>query len=299
MKNILITGGTGLIGKQLSDLLVKKGFNVRILSRSKKIASSNMFFWDYRNNEIDVNVFCDLDYVIHLAGANIGTIRWTAKRKREIITSRVESANFLFKEIKKREIPIKAFISASAVGYYGTLTSDQIFTELSEPANDFLGTTCSLWESSVNQFKDFGIRTVILRTGVVFSKDGGALGKLMKPIKFGFGSVLGLGNQYIPWIHLDDLCEMYILSIENAEMDGVYNAVSPEHITNSELTYKIAQLLKKKIWLPKIPSFIIRSLMGEMADIILKGSRVSSEKIAKQGFEFRYPTVVDALKSLQ
>ncbi|GGK44258.1 MULTISPECIES: TIGR01777 family oxidoreductase [Flavobacteriaceae] len=290
MASILVTGGTGLIGSNLCDLLKSKGHNVSILSRSK-IKKTTVFHWDIEKRHIDNKAIINTDYIIHLAGAGIADKRWTKSRKKELIASRVNSTNLLFEKVKELNPDLKGFISSSGVGYYGAITSEKIFQENDTPNNDFLSKICILWEKEVNKFNSLNIRTVILRTGVVFSKEGGALEKIIKPIKLGVGAALGSGKQYIPWIAMEDLCNMYVSAIENAELNGVYNAVAPEHITNQGLTKSIAKTLKKSLWLPNVPSFVLKIALGELAVILLQGSRVSSEKIKKTGFNFIFPTI--------
>ena len=240
----------------------------------------------------------EADYIIHLAGANIGDKRWTDKRKQLIIDSRVKSAQLLFDTIKDRNKILKAFISASAIGYYGAITSDKIFTETDPAANDFLGETCRLWEQSAGQFNGLGIRTVKIRTGVVLTSQGGALAKMVAPVKIGIGSALGSGKQYLPWIHIEDLCEIYLKAIEDIQMKGPYNAVAPENKTNKEFTHSLAQALNKPFWFPNIPALILKLFFGKMSDMLLKGSRVSSEKIIASDFTFKFPDIETALNDL-
>ena len=297
MTSILITGGTGLIGKHLCNVLRSKGYNILILSRNKT-NNPNTYYWNISENYIDPKAIQKADYVIHLAGAGIADKRWTKKIKKELIDSRVKSANLLFSKIKTLNPNLKAFISASGIGYYGAITSEKIFKETDASGNDFLATVCKVWEEASNQFNSLNIRTVILRTGVVFSKKGGAFEKMSQPIKLGFGSPIGTGNQYIPWIHIDDLCNMYVDAIENNELNGIYNAVAPDYVTNEFLTKSIATILDKKAWLPNVPSFILKLIFGEMAVILLEGSRVSAEKIKSTGFKFKYPFLLEALKDL-
>ncbi len=297
METILITGGTGLIGKQLANLLNKKSYKVLVLSRTKK-EEPTLFYWDITTNYIEEQAIMEADYIIHLAGAGIADKRWTKARKKVLINSRVASTNLLFKKVKEINPNLKGFIAASGIGYYGATTSENIYEEEDTSGNDFISEICKLWEKASLQFNSLNIRTVIFRTGVVFSNKGGAFPKICKPIKFGFGAALGNGNQYMPWIHIDDLCNMYIDAIENNELKGVYNAVAPDYYTNRQLTKKIANTLGKKIWLPNIPSFIFKFVFGEMAVILLKGSNVSSKKIEKTGFQFKFPTVLSALKNL-
>jgi len=287
MASILVTGGSGLIGKYLCNLLKSKGHKVSILSRNETSNDSD-FYWDISNNYIDSKAITSAEYIIHLAGAGIADKRWTSARKKNLIDSRVHSTNLLFNKVKVLNPDLKAFISASGIGYYGAITSKKIYSETDNPGNDFLSEICVLWEKAALQFNSINIRTVVFRTGVVFSKEGGALEKIIKPIKFNVGAALGTGKQYMPWIAMEDLCYMYVSAIENSEFNGIYNAVAPDHVTNKELTKSIAKTLKKTLWLPNIPSFFLKIMLGELAVILLEGSRVSSEKIKSTGFKFKY-----------
>ncbi|SFS74057.1 TIGR01777 family oxidoreductase [Lutibacter maritimus] len=297
MASILVTGGTGLIGKHLCDILLKKGHKVFILSRNSS-NKPNIFKWDIENNYIDENAIKNTDYIIHLAGAGIADKRWTPKRKKLLINSRVSSANLLYTKVKVLNPNLKGFIAASGIGFYGAITTNKIFTENDSAGNDFLSTICTHWENASLQFNALNIRTVILRTGVVLTKKGGALEKIVKPIKFGFGAALGTGKQYMPWIHIDDLCEMYVQAIENPELTGIYNAVAPEYCTNKILTKEIAEVLNKPLFLPNIPALILKIILGKLSNILLEGSRVASNKIVKTGFEFKFSTLKNALKNL-
>jgi len=297
MASILVTGGTGLIGKKLCDLLRKKGYKVAVLSRNQNI-KPNTYYWNTDTWYVDAKAIIEADYIIHLAGAGIADERWTEERKRILINSRVNTANLIFEKVKELNPNLKGFIAASGIGYYGATTSEKIYNENDAPREDFISDICKVWEKASTQFNTINIRTVILRTGVVFSSNGGALEKLSKPIKLGVGAALGNGKQYVPWIHEDDLCDMYIEAIENREFNGIYNAVAPEHISNKSLTKNIAEKLKKPLWLPNIPAFFLKLILGEMAVIILQGSRISSEKIASTGFKFKFPTLEIALKDL-
>jgi len=299
MARVLISGGSGLIGQELIKRLQEKGYEVAILSRSSRPGSTTQSYsWDIDHNDIDREAINNCDFIIHLAGVNIGEKRWTTRRKRAILHSRIKSADLIFSNIDRQNKKLKAFITASAVGYYGAFTSEKIFTETDSSSSDFLGETCSQWEKAADQFTEIGIRTVKIRTGVVLSKKGGALAKLKIPIQLGFGSAIGHGRQYMPWIHLDDLCDIYIHAIENEEVNGAFNAVAPEHITNKALSRKIAQALHKPFWFPNIPAFVMKLFFGEMAVMLLTGSRISSDKIQAAGFQFRFPKLDTALKSL-
>ncbi len=299
METILITGGTGLVGTQLAVFLKEAGYQVLILGRSK---SGNTEFptykWDYKSGHIDIEAIEKADFIIHLAGANIGDKRWTDNQKKIIIDSRVKTTELLFKAVQEHNHKLKAFVSASAIGFYGALTSEHIFVETDDPCNDFLGKVCKDWEEANANFEQLNIRTINLRIGVVLTKDGGPLSKLVRPIKFGLGSVLGSGKQYMSWIHIHDLCNMFLKVIQDNNLQGIFNAVAPSHITNEELTRTISHILRRHVWLPKIPETILKLIFGEMACTFLKGSRVSADKILKTGFTFKYPEPEIALKNL-
>jgi uncharacterized protein len=299
MNTVLISGGSGLVGRHLCKRLKEIGFNVNILSTTRyKADGITSFFWDIDKKYLDKKAIEDVDYVIHLAGVNIGDKRWTTKRKELIIDSRVKSAQLIFDLIKNNNKTLKAFVTASAVGYYGAITSDKIFTETDPAANDFLGETCKLWEQAADQFNEIGIRTVKIRTGVVLTKQGGALAKMVTPVKMGIGSALGNGKQYLPWIHIEDLCQIYIKAIEDIEMKGAYNAVAPDGRTNKEFTHKLARTLNKPFWFSNVPAFVLKMLFGKMSDILLLGSRVSSAKIIGMNFTFKFANLESALNNL-
>lgn len=299
MLTILISGGTGLVGKHLSEKLKEKGYRVAVLSRtSKEDSDIPAFAWDIEKKQIDKEAIETADCIIHLAGAAIAEKRWTAQRKQLIIDSRVKSGQLIFDKVKENKNKVKIFISASAIGYYGAITTDKIFTEADAPANDFLGETCKQWEGVADRFEELGIRTVKIRTGIVLSKQGGALEKMITTVKMGIGSPLGSGKQYMPWIHIDDLCGIYIKAIEDSQMKGVYNAVAPDHKTNMDYVKILARLLKKPLWFPNVPSIAIKIIFGSMSAIILKGSRVSSEKIRAAGYNFLFPDLESALTDL-
>ncbi|MDB9926990.1 TIGR01777 family oxidoreductase [Flavobacteriaceae bacterium] len=296
MEKVLITGGSGLIGRRLSFLLKCRGYEVRILSRSNNPKNNyKTFVWNVSEQYINDSAFEGLKHIIHLAGAGIADKRWSEKRKKEIIASRVASTNLLYNTVKRLKTPLNSFISASATGYYGAITSETIFEEKDKPAKDFLGKVCSLWEDSIFQFNEIKIRTVALRTGIVLSKDGGALKKMKTPII----TSLGNGKQYMPWIHIDDLCELYIKAIEDEQFKGAFNAVSPEHISNLSFSKKISKIFNYPFLALGAPSFILQIVFGEMSTIILNGSRISANKIKQAGFKFKFENLEKALKNLR
>ena len=296
MEKVLITGGSGLIGRRLSFLLKSRGYEVRILSRSNNPKNNyKTFVWNVSEQYINESAFEGLNHIIHLAGAGIADKRWSEKRKKEIIASRVTSTNLLYNTVKRLKTPLNSFISASATGYYGAVTSETIFEEKDKPAKDFLGKVCSLWEDSIFQFNEIKIRTVALRTGIVLSKDGGALKKMKTPVI----TSLGNGKQYMPWIHIDDLCELYIKAIEDEQFKGAFNAVSSEHISNLSFSKKISKIFNHPFLAIGAPSFILQIVFGEMSTIILNGSRISANKIKQAGFKFKFENLEKALKNLR
>lgn len=299
MATVLVTGGTGLIGKHLCKHLKNAGYDVAILSQVRYNKSEfPVFYWNWKDQEIDEIALKTSDFIIHLAGANIAGKRWSLERKQLIQDSRTKSSEFLHRKIKELNLSPKAFISASAVGFYGMVTSSKVFKENSNASNDFLGKTCFEWEKSAANAYDPRIRTAQIRTGIVLTTKDGALGKMMLPVKLGAGSSLGSGKQWMPWIHIQDLCAIYLQALENPKISGAFNAVAPEAQTNHSFTSAIAKSLGKKIWLPNVPSFVLRFMFGEMAQILLTGSHASSQKIQDRGFKFQFPTLEKALQNL-
>lgn len=293
MAKILITGGTGLVGTQLVKMLSQHNHEVVILSRNPK--NKNEFKWDISSNFIDEKALLKTEYIIHLAGAGIADKRWSDKRKQTIIDSRVKTANLLFDKINELNIELKGFISASGIGYYGAVTSNKIFKETDTPGTDFLADVCTKWESAALQFEKNKIPVTILRTGVVLSKEGGALERMKTPII----SPLGSGKQYMPWIHIEDLCQMYINAVEE-NIKGIYNAVAPEHHTSKTFSKELAKSINKPYLGIGVPSFLLKILFGKMAVILLEGSRISSKKIEKnRGFSFRFSSLDKALSKLK
>jgi uncharacterized protein (TIGR01777 family) len=297
-KNILISGGSGFIGKHLTELLIEKGFSVSILSRSdkKNTADISYFKWDVADQTIDEAAVLNADYVIHLAGENIAEKRWTAKRKLAIIDSREKSTQLIYSVLKKNNKKLDAFISASAVGIYGAVNGEEICTEETTLAHDFLGSTCQKWEGALDFIEYLHIRTVKIRTGLVLGKEDGFLKKLIPIFKWRLGAALGSGKQYMPWIHVDDLCNVYYHAIVNATMVGPYNAAVNDNTNNTIFSKTLAKVLGYSIWLPNVPAFLIKLGMGEMAKIVLTGRRVSSDKIEETGFQFKFKNLEEALK---
>lgn len=295
MSKILITGASGLVGTRLTQLLLEKRHQVSHLGRSKKPGSIPSFVWDVKAGTIDPNALNGVDAVVHLAGAGIADERWTKKRKREILESRTKSTALIVNEINKGNNNVRVLVSGSATGYYGMGLDATEFTEASKPGTDFMADVVTAWEHEAEQLKNK--RLVKIRTGVVLSKNDGALKEIAKPIKFGLGAPLGTGEQYVAWIHLDDLCNIFIKAIEDESMHGPYNATTGA-VTNRVLTKAIAQTLHKPLWLPAVPGFALKLFLGEMANVVLLGANVTSDKIRNAGFSFRFDTLEKALTDL-
>ena len=292
--NILLTGGSGLIGSELTKILIKNGHQVRILTREKEIEHP---FYHWEKDTIDEKVFENLDGIIHLAGSLIAK-RWTNSYKKEIFSSRVDTANLLFEYVKKLNIDLKFFISASGTAYYGQITSNKIFKESDEPNIDFLGKVCVAWENAAYQFEKIGARVVCLRTSFVLSKNGEGFKLLKKPIQLGVGANLGNGKQWMPWIHITDLIQMYAEAVDNDKIKGSYNASSPQYINHSEFNHTLARKMNKPFFIPNIPAFVMKLALGEMSSLVLNGSRIDATKIKETGFKFQYPTLEKALEEL-
>lgn len=291
MGKVLLTGGTGLIGTALCKLLNNHGFEVNILTRTP--SKKGEYRWNLAEEYIDEHAFEGVDCIVHLAGAGIADKKWTTKRKQEIVDSRVLSAKLLLKKVKEHKVPLKSFISASGIGYYGATTSEKIYAEEDAAHGDFISEVCKVWEAAAFAFQEQNIRTVILRTGIVLSANGGALAKMKTPVITPIGS----GKQYVPWIHIHDLCEMYVKAIQETELSGVFNAVAPEHHNSISFSRSLAKRFKRPFIAFGVPGFMLRLMFGELSVILLEGSRVSAEKIMSKGFKFRHSELAEALKN--
>jgi uncharacterized protein (TIGR01777 family) len=299
-QTVLITGGTGMIGKRLTQLLLEKGYKIAYLSRKQEsIPNVTVYRWDIDKNWIDDKALANADYIIHLAGAGIADARWTDKRRQEIINSRTKTIELIARELQGRPYKVKAFVSASAIGFYGADTGDKQLTEQTPSGSDFLAHVTRHWENSAELIDNIGIRTTKLRIGVVLSNEGGALPKISMPIRWGIGAPIGNGNQWMSWIHLDDLCRMFITALENNKWHGVYNAVAPTPVTNTELTRQIANVLQRPLWLPVIPAFALRLVYGEMANVVLGGNYVVNHRIRTEtDFIYQFENLQSALQDL-
>lgn len=286
---ILIAGGTGFVGKELIKFLSQKGYDINVLTRreSKNEPNVQYYPWDLNKDFIDEKAFEGVSAIINLTGASIAEKRWTPQRKKEIIESRVSSIRLLYQYISKNNFPIQTLISSSAVGYYGAMTSKEIFTETSENGNDFLGSVCSQWEKATQVFHHLGCRVVILRKGVIIGEEGAFNQKLASLAKLGINPCVGSGDQYVPWIDLRDLVRLYDFILQDSEITGEFNAVASQHITMGEVANEFLHHFGKKKLTPNAPAFMMQLLFGELSSMMLEGSRVSNDKIKNKGFEFK------------
>lgn len=299
-ETVLISGGTGSIGRRLTQLLQEKGYQVSLLSRSpKSIPNVQVYQWDIKKGHIDPQAIATADHIIHLAGEGIADERWTDERKEAIISSRTQSTDLLAQALAKNPHHVKSFMGASAIGFYGGNTEDRPLIETSQGGSDFLAQTVRAWERSEEQVAALGIRTVKFRIGVVLMTEGGALPKLVQPVKLGAGAPIGSGQQYISWIHLDDLCRLFIQGLSDDSWQGVYNAVAPNPVTNETLTRAIAGVLHKPLLLPNIPNFVIKLMYGEMAIVVTGGNYVLNKRITDEtNFQYQYSDLTKALENL-
>lgn len=294
MQNILITGGSGLVGQRITALLEKKGYQVAWLSRSAQ-SGRKSFIWDIEKQEIDSKAIEWADAIIHLAGAGVAEKRWTPERKKLILESRTQSTQLLFSALEKAEKRPNTFISASAVGFYGFNTGTALVDESSPAGSDFLAEVVKAWENEAKKMESLDIRTVLLRIGIVLDSEGGALGEMLKPP---VSAPLGSGDQWMSWIHIEDLSQMFIYALEKTTLQGVYNAVGPNPATNQQLTQEAAYAKGKTYLGIGVPGFVLKMVLGEMAAMVLGGNRVSCQKIQKTGFQFEFYELSAALKDI-
>lgn len=302
MATILISGGTGLLGTALSKQLIEKGYSVIVLSRNpgaikntqKNLSNAR---WDIKKKEMDIIALQEADYIIHLAGAGVMDKKWDPAYKKEIVDSRVESSKLITETLEQHTNKVKAVISASAIGWYKP--GDHLHTEDESADTGFLGETCRLWEESMAPVKQLGKRLITFRIGIVLGKTGGALAEFIKPLKFRIAAILGNGKQVISWIHIDDLCRMFIFAIENTNTEGIYNAVAPEPVTNKKMTLALAKKMWGRFYLPvHVPAFILKIMLGGRSIEILKSAAVSCKKILETGFYFRFEKIDQAAGEL-
>ena len=297
-QHILLTGATGMLGKELIKSLLETGYQVSILSRKPtELSKVKVFLWNVDKNEIDARCLEGVDTIIHLAGENIAKEKWTEKRKKEIIDSRVLSARLLFDTLTANPNQVKNFISAAAVGYYGN-RAEEILTEESHAGKDFMADCCTQWEKAADQFKTLGLRVVKIRTGVVLSKEDGALPQMSVPVKLFVGAPLGTGKQWMPWIHHRDMTQIYMHTLKDESLEGTYNACAPFPVTNKTLTKAIAKQLQRPVWPFSVPEAVMKLILGEMSAVVLNSTNTSAQKLLSTGFIFSFTQLEDALSDI-
>jgi uncharacterized protein (TIGR01777 family) len=299
MSKILITGGSGLLGKAISEILLKNNEEVVWLSRKEGFYKGiKKYKWDIDAKFIDERAFENVEHIIHLAGAGIADKKWSLAYKTEIINSRVKSSALVYDYVKKLNLPLKTLVGASGVGFYGARCSQDVITELEGPFNDFLATTCVSWENSYKPFNELGIRTPIIRTGVVLSKNGGAYKKMILPFKFNLGCSLGSGKQYFPWIHINDIASIFVYALKNEAMTGIYNATASEQVTMNTFCKQLVKSINRFTFLPNIPTFALKLVMGEGYVMLTEGLKINNKKIINEGFKFQFEKLSDALSNI-
>lgn len=298
---ILITGGSGLVGRALTRLLLDEDYRVNHLSR-RPVRPENpnvqVFAWDPGKGYADPGCISGVSAIVHLAGENIGKERWTPERRRAIAASRTGSIRLLYDLLRRTpDHQVRAVVSASAAGYYGD-RGDEVLTESSGPGKGFLSETVTAWEQAVSEGEDLGLRTALLRCGIVLDRRDGALPELEKPLRAGFAFALGSGKQWVPWIHIRDLARLYEFMLRSDGLQGPFNACAPEQVTNSGLIAAIRQKKGPSLPLPNVPGFMLRAILGDRSELVLTSTRMSSYSIETSGFSFQYPTLQAALDDL-
>ncbi len=299
MSTVLITGGSGLIGTALTKALLSSGWSVHHLGRTQRDDGPvRSFVWDLRKGTIDRAALKGVEHIVHLAGAGIADERWTEERIVELIDSRVGTSRLLMKAVLEEHTSIRTMVSAAGINYYGAQTSSHVFTEDDPPGGDTIARISKDWEDAVDEWTPYA-RVVKLRTPIVLAREGGALKKLAAPVKWGLGAALGTGEQWMPWVHIDDLVRIYMQALSDDRMRGAYNVNTGNDVTNSEFMRTLARVLRRPYFLPNIPGWILKIALGELAIILLEGSRASNSKLLATGSEFRSATLLPALEDLE
>lgn len=299
-KKIVITGGSGFIGNRLTAMLLQQGYRVEHLGRSANSRSGvKTRLWNPDKRQLDPRIFDTLTneelVIVHLAGEGIADQRWTSERKQSIISSRTSTIRFLYDELNKRNVKVSQVVSAGGSGFYGAITTDQIFREEDQPHNDFIAHSCIEWEKAVLSY-DHSV-VAVLRTPLVLDRYEGGLPKISRPIEFGIAMALGSGKQWMPWVHWKDLCRAYIHVMEN-NLGGIYNVAAPTHINNLEFIRSLASIHKVPFFLPNFPEKLLRLMLGELAVLVTTGSRIDASKLRNTGFSFDYQTVDQAFDEI-
>lgn len=297
MANVLITGGSGLVGRRLTTALLARGYAVRWLGRHPDAHDPvPCFHWDIAAGTVDARALAAVDHIVHLSGAPIADKRWTPARMKELYASRGGAARLLLKAAREQGVRPRSFISASGIGYYGAVTSEHLCTESDPPGADTIAQLTLDWEQAAEAWTSL-CRVVELRTAVVLAREGGALPRLAAPARWGLGAAFGNGRQWMPWIHVDDLVAAYVLAVEDDRLHGAFNACAPEQVTNADLVQAVCRTLHRPFWPVGVPAFVLRLLLGEMSDALLHGSRASCERLRAAGLRFGHPSLGEALRA--
>ncbi len=295
-KTVLVAGGSGFIGSRLVERLQAEGHRVRLLTRTPR--AEHHFGWNPADGQIDDEAVRGADVVINLAGAGIAEKRWTPERKKLIISSRVDSARVLGQAFRRLQHLPQAYLAASAIGYYGN-SGERLMTENDSPADQgFLSTSTVAWEQATETIAAMGIRAVALRIGIVLERSGGALREIIRPLHWGIGAYFGDGQAWYSWIHRDDVCRMFLWAMDTTGAEGIYNAAAPNPVRNRELVRATARAMGRRALLMPAPVLALRALLGEMADVVLNSTRVSADKVRREGFSFQFPTLEEALADI-
>lgn len=296
--HVLITGGNGLIGKPLSQALLEQGHQVSHLSRQPgSVPGVTTYRWDVAHQQIDAHCLDGVDTIIHLAGADIASDPWTPQRKQELISSRTESIRLIYKLMQQQPHLVRSVISASGIVYYGDRGND-LLTEESSPSTDFLADCTSQWEAAVDEGKAMNLRVVKFRTGVVLTKEGGALPALAQPVQSGYGAPIGNGNQWVSWIHLQDVVGLYLLAVNQSSLEGTFNQTAPIPVTNRQLVAALADQFDKSLWMPATPRFLLKVIMGERSSFVLNSTKAIPSALLQQQYTYTYPAIGEALSSI-
>lgn len=296
---VLIAGGTGLIGQRLSELLIQNNYDVVHLSRkAAKNSKFATYFWDVEQQIVDTKAFVNVDYVINLSGENIASGKWTAKQREKIINSRIDSNRLLKSAFIDTKFFPKKYISSAAIGYYGSSNIKE-FNENSSPENSgFLSKTCQKWEESIQEIQQIGVSTAWVRIGVVLSSKGGALKEMISTAKYGLNLYFGNGKQFYSWVHIDDLCQIFLYLINNQEAAGVYNGCSPYSNTNFEIALALSKTIGINTMLISIPAFFLKLFLGEMSSVIMDSTKVVPQRLLKDNFSFKYENIDFAINDV-